>query len=152
MAGFIKRLLGLFRKEKKPKIIYCGGMPSKKRRKHKRKPIAPEIFEPEIHIRGELFKKLGISYEKPKRQRGVKEVELSKVKEDKTEQILYNKWQPFIRLLEEQGTVYISKNEYYGSLRGKDIIRFAKKDLKRLGYKVDVKLRDYDGYISFNHD
>ena len=57
------------------------------------------------------------------------------------------KWGALIKKLKEKGYVEIKANEHYGSLRGKDVIKFAHRDLKKLGIKTRVKYHNYGGTI-----
>jgi hypothetical protein len=150
MTGIIRWLRGLFRKEKpKPKVIYCGGVSTGKRKRRKRPKIpvpstGPPVREP---TRGEILKELGVTPGKPRKKAPERVIELAPVKEDKTLQVLRKRWRPFINILKERGPIHVSKHDHYGSLRGRDILRFAKKDLRRLGYSVKIKPKGYGGDI-----
>jgi hypothetical protein len=146
--GIIGRVLGIFRKKKPAEVKICGGMPSGKKRHHKPRPVTTEIItEPELHVKGEMFRRLNIGYKKPIKPKEIKAIRLAVVKDDNTKELLFHKWQSLIGRLEREGRVFISRNEHYGGLRGRDILRFAKRDLRRLGYDVEVKFGDYDGYM-----
>lgn len=120
-----------------------------KRRKRKKVVYAPSWMSSTGKAGRGVLKELGIGYEKVKKEKPKKKrIVLSyRAREDKTEEMLRAKWQPYIEVLEERGEVHVGKNHHYGKLRGKDILRAMYRDLRRLGYNVELELDDYDGVI-----
>jgi len=54
------------------------------------------------------------------------------------------KWDLVIKRLENHGSVFFSRNEHYGDLRGIHIARCARKDLKRIGYETRIVFKGRD--------
>lgn len=103
-----------------------------------------DTFETTGQIRKRLgVKKIKIKKPKPKKERKIIIVN----KPDKTKDMLFTKWMDLIEELNEKGYYEVDANTHYGSLRGKDIIKFAHRDLKKLGIKTKVKYHNYGGTI-----
>lgn len=95
---------------------------------------------------GEILKRLGIKREKPV-IKAEKPETITTIRVEKHSG-LFNKWEPFLkRLYDNDGMLKINKNEYYGKIRGMDILIEARKDFKRLGIKAEVKLMGDYGTI-----
>lgn len=100
---------------------------------------------------GEILKKLGIKREKIKKpeQIHVKLEQKPPIPEQKPLK-LEHKWGPLIEWLKNHPTNYtlkINKNWHYGKIRGSDILIAARRDFKRMGIDVEVKLMGDYGTI-----
>lgn len=130
--------------EEKPRI-----MPKKRRKGHRFKNIDEKpTYEPQQHVKGNLFRKLGIDYRKPvKKEENDAFLPVLTEKENHATEKLEKKWESLIHELRENGTVKISRHSHHGQLRGVDILIHARRDLKRIGYEVEIVKKGYDGEI-----
>lgn len=99
---------------------------------------------------GEVLKRLGIKREKVK----IDHSDISKFKAARTIKPTCDKkkqleimWKPILDRLLKGETIKIEKNDYFGKIRGAHILTEARKDMKRLGYNVEVKLKGHGGTI-----
>jgi len=107
------------------------------------KPIKfPEI---KVETTGEILKRLGIKREKKRKPKPPKKkIEIKKPKPEKPK---YSTLEPLIQDLLSKGELYIDRNMHWGKLRGKDIARALKRELKRRGIEFEVKYGDYDATV-----
>jgi len=121
-------------------IIYCGGVRTKYgHHESRRDGYLPSEGEMKITKRTVWGPKV-IDYDR--------KVELKPYKKpDRSIEILRAKWYPLILKLESSGSVRISKHTHYGGMRGIDIVRKAKTELRRMGYEIEINLRGHDGVI-----
>jgi len=99
---------------------------------------------------GEILKKLGIKREKIIRPEQI-HIKLEQ-KPPIPEQIhikLEQKWGPLIERMKTHPheILKVTKNSYYGKIRGMDILLEARKDFKRLGIEAEFKLMGDYGTI-----
>lgn len=106
------------------------------------------VEEPETT--GQILKRLGVRRERIKRketpENKFKHPRIIKPTHDKKKR-MRRMWKPLLDRLLKGETVRIDKNDYFGKIRGADILREARKDLKRLGYNVEVRLKGHGGTI-----
>lgn len=140
MLDRLLKLLGL-RKGKEPEVKYCGGIRTRRGHHEPRRWMTPSTNEPKV-TRKSVDRTRPSDIISPSASAEPPREAVSKRK------ILLAKWRPFIRSLKIHGTVFINRNEYYGSLRGIDIILHAKKDLRRLGYGVSIRMKGRDGSVT----
>ena len=101
---------------------------------------------------GQIRKRLGvkkIKIKKPKKKKKITPEEhyYGWVREAIEVDKLYSKWAGVIEELKRKGYYEVDANAHYGSLRGKDVIKFAHRDLKKLGIKTRVKYHNYGGKL-----
>jgi len=140
MIDRLLRFLGL-RKEKEAVLKYCGGVRTRHGHHEPKRWSTPSTTEMRI-VRKSVERVMPSDIIEPSASVKPHRDAVSKHKR------LQAKWRLLVGRLERHGTVFIGRNEYYGSLRGIDIILHAKKDLRRLGYDVSIRTKGRDGYIT----
>ena len=144
MIGWFKS----FRRRKQPQIktIVCGGVKQPKRKK-KRSPFrnASTMTQSDPLSTGEIKKQLGIGHDKydPPTVTFFQKIEHKEVGKKKRQW----KWNALYVALQTCNSLCINHNMHYGSLRGVDILIAAKRDFRRAGIPVTVKLCGNHGYI-----
>lgn len=136
------------KRKKKHEVVICGGLKtSKRRRRRKKYIITSDYISPTIPIIKKSVKKPKLP--KPKKiDLILNEIKsISYPKEDLNKKLLEERWSWLLSQLKEGKKVRIDCNYHFGELRGNDILLKAKKDLKRLGYKVKLSLKDSYGEI-----
>jgi len=113
----------------KPELIKKS---KKKPKKKKIKKIEIPTYT-KIESKGELFKRLGIKYEKIKKPKETKKIEL---KTKKIKEIPQRDLSNFIEKLNKKGYIEITDDTHFGSLRGHDILLYLKRELKKRGIKT----------------
>ena len=146
----VRRLISKIKRGKKRQHVVIEISPPRGKRKKRRvTKYAPAWMRSIGNAGRSALKELGIGYGKAnKEKQNKKEIVVRYIgRDDRTEELLRAKWQPYIEMLEEKGEVYVSRNHHHGKLRGKDILRAMYRDLRRLGYNVVLEMDDYDGKI-----
>jgi len=100
-----------------------------------------------LETTGQIRKRLGVKKEK-KRKIGSKPkfiADLKKQNFDFTVNKIKAKWRPIIAQLTATGSFTVSGDTHYGSLRGRDILKHAKRDLKKIGINTKIIFDDNYG-------
>ena len=106
--------------------------PKKKPKKKKIKKIELPTYT-KTESKGELFKRLGIKYEKIKKPKETKKIEL---KTKKIKEVPQRDLSNFIEKLNKKGYIEVTDDTHFGSLRGYDILLYLKRELKKRGIKT----------------
>lgn len=136
------------KKKEKARSSYLWRIKNFKEKKEKKKYIiTSDYISPTIPIIKKSVKKPKLP--KPKKiDLILNEIKsISYPKEDLNKKLLEERWSWLLSQLKEGKKVRIDCNYHFGELRGNDILLKAKKDLKRLGYKVKLSLKDSYGEI-----
>ena len=145
----IGKIIKRFKKHQPVPVKYCGGVRTKKGHHESRKNTIPSMIDTKITRRKPSAKRkfYGIN---PKEKKLIKSVGVDEYVV--RNEMLRTKWNSLIRVLESDGKVFVSRHAHYGGIRGNDILLIAKRDLRRIGYNVDIKLTGHDGYIILHSD
>jgi len=96
-----------------------------------------------LETTGQIRKTLGIQKIKKKKPISKKKIKIEKKPRDVEKELerIVKRWDWLIEQLYKEGSVHISKNEHFGSLRGKSIAKEAHRKLKRVGIKTRVNYK-----------
>lgn len=131
----------LRRQEPVRRVIECGGVkapPHRKKHRHKWRDDAEGAPEPEVVRRK-------VRPVKPYIQ------DMNVLLPEAAHELiddLNHLWTHLHFLLQNEKRVRIGPNDHYGKLRGVDILRIARRDFRRAGIPVNVKLCGQHGFIS----
>jgi len=112
---------------------------------------AKKKIELVLETTGQIRKRLGIKKVKKPKQKPVKRkllLQPDTSKQDHAAERIKAKWRPIIAQLNSFGSYRVTGNTHYGALRGRDILRHAKRDLRKIGIKTKLTFDDnYGGTI-----
>ncbi len=102
-----------------------------------------------LETTGQIRKRLGIKKEKKRKVISKPKliVDLKKQNFDFTVSRIKAKWRPVIAQLNSFGSYKVTGNTHYGALRGRDILKHAKRDLNKIGIKTKITFDDDYGGI-----
>lgn len=99
-----------------------------------------------IETTGQIRKRLGVEKVKIKKPQSKKEIQLKlPVRKVSERSKILAKWSSVINELKTKGYYQVSKNDHFGSLRGRDILKHAKRDLNKIGIKTKILFDDNHG-------